>query len=639
MASVELGPDGLLLDGHPVPLVSAEFHYFRHNALWWPRCLAAIKGAGIDIVSTFVCWDFHEISPGTFDFTGATNAARDLAGFLNQCAAAGLKVLIRPGPVIDAGWETRGPARDVMTLERLDPVFLQRAGQYIAAVSEVLQPAQYTRGGAVIMLSVDDEILYPYNTSGSEFEASGNVELPYRAESYDAAFRQWLLETYHELEAVNSALGTSFTDWKQVRSPKFATDPPAYSLAAFRFANERVIEFARVCKDMFRARGIDVPMYTNLKQLLAYVDAVAVAAVIGAAAINVSMPRDMPGDLSLVANWWFRLHTARFPFAWAAEMQAGWNPLAERYGYISARHSEYLPLAAQAAGLRGANFFMFVECDDWAYSPVNITGKVRPDRYEAFKRVVASVKAIALGDSHQADVGLLWNLEQHQLQFLDKDPDWSTLPEHSHAFPAVDAREHDSWWATFRAMLSADVDFDIWIPGVSAGEAPRILVNCGAPTGPEEYLAAIVAMAEAGAHVVEVSPLPTRDLAGRPHQGTSQKVAGLRRIGMITSARPEEVPDVLAALGARRYVWAEHGGVWSFAYKAASGAVTLGIWNPGEQPYSGIVHIDPGIFAQSPRWTVSEPRLADTQELDSVPTEFHVELDPRSARVFSFTAR
>jgi Glycosyl hydrolases family 35 len=638
MTSVELGPNGLLLDGQVIPLVSAEFHYFRHNALWWPRCLEAIKAAGIEIVSTFVCWDFHETAPGTFDFTGVTNTSRDLVGFLNRCAEADLKVLIRPGPVIDAGWETRGPARDVMTLERLDQIFLDRAAQYISAVSEVLRPALYTQGGPVIMLSIDDEILYPYNTSGDEFESSGNVELPYRADSYDAAFRQWLVETYHELRAVNDELGTSFTDWKQAKSATFAIDPPGYSLAGFRFANEQVAKFARVCKEMFRAGGIDVPMYTNLKQLLAYVDAVAVADVIGAAAINVSMPRDMTGDLSLVANWWFRLHTARFPFAWAAEMQAGWTPLAERYGHISVQHSEYVPMAAQAAGIRGANFFMFIECDDWAYSPVNIVGKMRPDRHEAFKRVAASFKAIEPGDSHQSDVGLLWNLEQHQLQFLSSDPDWSTLAEHSHAFPLVDAREGGSWWATFRAMVSADIDFDIWIPGVSSGAAPKILVNCGPPTGPKEHLEAIVAMAEAGAHIVEVSALPTHDLAGRLDQGTSDKVSELRRTGMIASARPEEVPDALAALGARRYAWAGQRDVWTFLYKAASGAVTLGVWNAGERLYSGMVHIDPSVFAQSLRWTVSEPRLACTRNLGSVPTEFHIEIDPRSARVFSFTA-
>jgi Glycosyl hydrolases family 35 len=638
MTSIELGPNGLLLDGHVVPLVSAEFHYFRHNALWWPRCLEAIKAAEIDIVSTFVCWDFHEIAPGTFDFAGVTNPSRDLIGFLNQCAEAGFKVLIRPGPVIDAGWETRGPARDVMTLERLDPVFLDRASQYISAVSEVLRPAQYTQGGPVIMLSIDDEILYPYNTSGGEFESSGNVDLPYRADSYDAAFRRWLAGTYHELSAVNDALRTSFTDWKQAKSPKFATDPPSYSLAGFRFANEQIVNFAQVCKDMFTAGGIDVPMYTNLKQLLSYVDAVAVADVIGAAAINVSMPTDMPGDLSLVANWWLRLHTARFPFAWAAEMQAGWTPLAERYGYITAQHSEYMPMAAQAAGIRGANFFMFVECDDWAYSPVNITGKVRPDRHGAFKRVAASYKAIEPGDSHQSDVGLLWNLEQHQLQFLSSDSDWSTLAEHSHAFPPVDAREDESWWATFRAMTSADIDFDIWIPGVSAGTAPKILVNCGSPTGPKGYLEAIVTMAEAGAHIIEVSALPTHDVAGRPHQRTRDQVSELRRTGMITCARPEEVPDALAALGARRYARAEQGGVWTFVYRAASGAVTLGVWNPGERPYSGMVHMDPSVFAHSLRWTVSEPRLAFTRRAVPVPSEFHVQIDPRSAKVFSFTA-
>jgi len=51
-----------------------------------------------------------------------------------------------------------------------------------------------------------------------------------------------------------------------------------------------------------------------------------------------------------------------------------------------------------------------------------------------------------------------------------------------------------------------------------------------------------------------------------------------------------------------------------------------------------MIHIDPGVFAQSPRWTMFEPRLAGTRSLDPVPTEFYLEVDPRSARVFSLTA-
>src|SRR6266508_3372058 len=136
--SVALGPDGFSIDGAPTPIIAAQFEPFRLNAMFWRRSLEAIKGAGMDMVSVFICWDFHEPEQGRFDFVGDTNASRDLKGFLELCDELDVLVLARPGPIIDAEWETRGPAKDVMTLDRLHPRFLERTREYINAVCEVL---------------------------------------------------------------------------------------------------------------------------------------------------------------------------------------------------------------------------------------------------------------------------------------------------------------------------------------------------------------------------------------------------------------------------------------------------------------------------------------------------------------------
>jgi beta-galactosidase GanA len=111
-------------------LVAGEFEYWRHHTVFWPKILGLMKSSGLEFVATFVCWDFHEIARGDFDFVGRTHPSRDLAGFIDASAEAGLQVLIRVGPIMDAEWPSRGPAPDVTPLERLHPQYLERTREY-----------------------------------------------------------------------------------------------------------------------------------------------------------------------------------------------------------------------------------------------------------------------------------------------------------------------------------------------------------------------------------------------------------------------------------------------------------------------------------------------------------------------------
>ena len=96
-------PHGLMLEGaaHALPLYCGAMHYWRHPPEAWGPCLDAMKAMGLRLVDTYVPWGVHERGPGVFDF-GERDPSLDVAGFVRMCAERGLKVVVRPGPHINA---------------------------------------------------------------------------------------------------------------------------------------------------------------------------------------------------------------------------------------------------------------------------------------------------------------------------------------------------------------------------------------------------------------------------------------------------------------------------------------------------------------------------------------------------------
>src|SRR5919202_1667201 len=85
-------------------LLSGEVHFWRLDRSVWPTVLEAVRELGLNIISTYVAWNAHELAPGRFDFTGQTDPRLDLNGFLELAQQHGFWVLIRPGPYIYAEW-------------------------------------------------------------------------------------------------------------------------------------------------------------------------------------------------------------------------------------------------------------------------------------------------------------------------------------------------------------------------------------------------------------------------------------------------------------------------------------------------------------------------------------------------------
>ncbi|MFJ3788366.1 beta-galactosidase [Kitasatospora sp. NPDC090091] len=164
--------DGALwLDGRPRFLLAGEYPYYRDDPARWAAKLGALREAGLTVVTCYVPWRHHEISPGEVRFDGDGN--RDLAGFLELTASTGLLAVLKPGPFVHAELPFGGlpdrvdPARDPerhaarsadgrpLSYQRftlpspLDPTFLADATQWLRAVGLFLRPYTHPRGPVV----------------------------------------------------------------------------------------------------------------------------------------------------------------------------------------------------------------------------------------------------------------------------------------------------------------------------------------------------------------------------------------------------------------------------------------------------------------------------------------------------------
>ena len=77
----------------------------------WPGLMAAAKAAGIDVITTYVFWNVHEIAhdPATDEVTYDFKTGRlNLAAFLQAAQDAGLFVFVRLGPFTCAEWTYGG---------------------------------------------------------------------------------------------------------------------------------------------------------------------------------------------------------------------------------------------------------------------------------------------------------------------------------------------------------------------------------------------------------------------------------------------------------------------------------------------------------------------------------------------------
>lgn len=163
-----------LLDGKPFQIVSGEMHYARIPRAYWAERLAMARAMGLNAVSVYVFWNFHETRPGHFDWT---TDEHDLGAFLDEAKRQGLWVILRPGPYVCAEWDFGGfPSYLVkdstVVVRSRDPRFLAAARRYLRSLARVVTPHLVTHGGPVLMVQVENE----YGSFGSDAAYRGDMK-------------------------------------------------------------------------------------------------------------------------------------------------------------------------------------------------------------------------------------------------------------------------------------------------------------------------------------------------------------------------------------------------------------------------------------------------------------------------------
>ena len=560
--SIQLDEHGLRIDGVFHPLVAGEFEYWRNNDLYWRKILSQMRKSGLELVSTFVCWDFHEIEKGNFDFTGRTHPQRDLARFIDLCGEEGFKVLIRVGPNIDAEWPTRGPAPDVTPLERLHPKYLERTRHYIQALGQVLVPRLHTRGGPIVLLSIDNEAYFPYSTGVASDPTAGSLPVPYAHQFVMSKYKEWLKQKYTSPEALTEAWSIPDLTFDNVEEPNYRQASLTEALDSFDFISDILHEAFVQLKSMCIEAGIDLPIYTNMKQFTHYINWRALESIVDSHGLNLHMSHLWPGDQRLVASWYCRLQRALVKFPWAAEFQGGTSikppGLDVLFGMFGLEHNRFTSMLAMTLGLRGICYYMFVERDDCHWCPISPIGKVRPNM-AGFQDAIRVLKQLR-PDTHFSTLGLIWSLDHHRSHIASLFNNWQNL--YDLWIHMSEPKELAPWWRIFRQLHDSDIDFDI-APMDQDLNKYKVLIYAGPDFARKEDLERLKDWLNTGGTLIVTTAIPTRTLDGADMTDLSRII---RQAPTTTVRAWGMLEDVLTQAGLQEGIRAQTQGVWTFAY-------------------------------------------------------------------------
>lgn len=159
--------DDIYLNGEKFKIISGSIHYFRVVPEYWKDRLEKLKAMGCNTVETYVAWNIHEPNEGEFHF----EEENDLCGFIELAQELGLYVILRPSPYICAEWEFGGFPAWLLTkpgirLRCNNKVYLDCVERYYDKLIPMIVPYQFTKGGPVLMLQIENE----YGSYGNDKE-------------------------------------------------------------------------------------------------------------------------------------------------------------------------------------------------------------------------------------------------------------------------------------------------------------------------------------------------------------------------------------------------------------------------------------------------------------------------------------
>lgn len=215
----------------------------------WRGDLQRMKAAGISTVRVAeFAWSKVEREEGFFDYTFFDE-------FLDLCQEEKMNVIFGTPTATPPAWLTEkypevlnGREDGVLYRHGARRHYNYNSGKYQKLSARIVEKiaSHYAKHPAIIGWQIDNEL----NCETSEFYS----------EADSLAFREFLKEKYHTLDALNEAWGTVFwnqtyTAWEQIFVPRPVLNEgynPHMHLDYFRFISESTIRFCRMQADIIR---------------------------------------------------------------------------------------------------------------------------------------------------------------------------------------------------------------------------------------------------------------------------------------------------------------------------------------------------------------------------------------------------
>ena len=446
-----LGKNSLMLEGKVVPLITGELQFFRMDPETWEPALLKMKAMGIVIVSSYIGWRKFSLGPDQYDLIGETNPQLNVPAFLDLCKKHGFWVVLKPGPWMCAEdknggyptWLVKKSDLQVLNAQNqvvqgynfpfqspipsyLHPEYQDYTRKWLRAVDDVVRPYCYPTG-PVIMIQLDNEPCYTFH--------DGLLESDYNAinTAPNGYFQLWLKRKYETIDHLNGAYGSEYSNFETVEAPRVVNISNNKDLERYHdwvdFKEWILARHIASIRDYHLENGLEQVLFTinynehaqlavpNNWGLLEKVSG------IGGFDYYPRMPIQYSDFVMLAQSVNYSCQVNRIP--WSPEIMAGiWNFEGSEHaaGELKSREYEYLYLTCMAFGLKGMNFYMLVDRDNWVNSPIDSRGHATETVESVYKvmKLFEKIKDYSLLEKEQT-IAVLYNRRDVQESFIAQD--------------------------------------------------------------------------------------------------------------------------------------------------------------------------------------------------------------------------
>ncbi|KAH9748493.1 Beta-galactosidase 8 [Citrus sinensis] len=159
-ANVTYDHRALVIDGKRRVLQSGSIHYPRSTPEVWPELIRKSKEGGLEVIETYVFWNYHEPIRGQYYFEGRF----DLVRFVKTVQEAGLFLHLRIGPYACAEWNYGGfpvwlhfiPG---IQFRKTNNPFKEEMKRFLAKIVDLMKQENLfaSQGGPIILAQVENE--------------------------------------------------------------------------------------------------------------------------------------------------------------------------------------------------------------------------------------------------------------------------------------------------------------------------------------------------------------------------------------------------------------------------------------------------------------------------------------------------